>query len=242
MKNLHPEDWDQSQKILVILAHPDDPEFFCGATIARWVDAGHEVIYVLLTKGDKGLNNWADVDPKELVTIRQKEQVNAAQVLGVKKVSFLSFEDGYLVPDLELRKTLVEVIRKEKPDVLVTCDPNGIYFRENVLNHPDHLAAGKAALDAVYPAAGNPLFFPEILKKGLQPHNVKEIWLALPETPNLILNITEFWQKKINALACHQSQIGDLEKFKSRMKNRKTPDSPEEHPKYEEKFRRINFR
>ena len=242
MKLLQPEDWKDPQKILVILAHPDDPEFFCGGAIARWVEAGHEVTYSLITKGDKGLNNWASVDPKELTHIRFNEQQKAAQVLGVKKVTFLSFEDGYLIPDLELRKALVAEIRREKPDILVTCDPNGLYFRENTLNHPDHIAAGKATLEAVNPAAGNPLFFPDLLENNLLPHSVKEVWLTLPETANLVLDVTDHWKKKINALACHLSQVGDLYKFEERMKNRRTPSSTIKNPRYEEKFRRINFR
>jgi LmbE family N-acetylglucosaminyl deacetylase len=242
MKKLQPEDWKEPLIILVILAHPDDPEFFCGGSIARWVDAGHEVIYSLLTKGDKGLNGWVSVEPKELTRIREKEQRNAAKTLGVKKVNFLSYKDGYLVADLDLRKAIVAEIRREKPDILVSCDPHGLYFRDNALNHPDHIAAGKAAVEAVYPAAGNPLFFPELLDKNLQPHSVKEVWLSLPEYANTILDVTANWEKKIDALTCHQSQVGDIAKFKVRMKSRRTPESSEEEPQYLERFRRICFR
>jgi len=242
MKILQPENWKEPVKILVILAHPDDPEFFCGGSIARWVEAGNEITYSLLTRGDKGLNDWVKVDPKELIRIRQEEQQSAARVLGVKKVNFLSHEDGYLVADLNLRKTIVAEIRREKPDILVSCDPNGLYFRENALNHPDHIAAGKATVEAVYPGAGNPLFFPDLLEKDLQPHNVKEVWLSLPEVANVILDVTAHWDKKISALACHTSQVGDIQNFKERMKNRRSPESTEEKPKFEERFRRICFR
>ena len=242
MKILQPEDWKSSQKILVILAHPDDPEFFCGGTLARWVDAGHEVSYSLLTKGDKGLNGWSKVDPKELTRIREEEQRNAAKVLGVKKVNFLPYKDGYLVADLTLRKSIVEEIRREKPDILVSCDPMGLYFRENALNHPDHLAAGKAVVEAAYPAAGNPLFFPDLIEKNLKPHSVKEIWLSLPENANVNLDVTGQWEKKIQALACHKSQVGDIDKFKERMKSRRVPGSTEKKPRYLERFRRICFR
>ena len=242
MKILQPEDWKEPQKILVILAHPDDPEFFCGGSIARWVETGHEVTYSIITKGDKGLNDWASVEPNELFRIRQEEQQNAARILGVKKVTFLSYEDGYLVPDLELRKTVVTEIRREKPDILVSCDPNGLYFRENALNHPDHIAAGKATVEAVYPAAGNPLFFPELLEQNLQPHSVKEVWLSLPETANIFLDVTDQWDKKIDALSCHKSQVGDSVEFRDRMKSRRTPKSTEDKPQYVERFRRICFR
>lgn len=242
MKILHPEEWITPQQILVVLAHPDDPEFFCGATLARWVDAGHSIDYLLLTRGDKGLNGWVKVDPVQLPQMREKEQRAAADVIGINKISLLDFEDGYLEPDLNLRKSIVEGIRKTKPDILVTCDPGGLFFRENAINHPDHLAAGKAALDAVYPASGNPMFFPDLLEKDLSPHSVKEVWLTLPENSNLILDITEYWGKKIEALSCHKSQIGDLDQFVERMKTRKTPESAVDKPRYVEKFRRINFR
>jgi LmbE family N-acetylglucosaminyl deacetylase len=241
MIHLQPEDWHKPQKILIILAHPDDPEFFCGGTIARWTEGGHEVVYSLITNGDKGTNGKLNINPRDLSIIRKEEQRNAAKVLGVDRISFLLYEDGYLIPDLKLRKDLVAEIRREKPDILVSCDPNGLYFREDVLNHPDHIAAGKAVIEATYPGAGNPLFFPELLNKGLKPHNVKELWLALPEVPTLILDVTAQWKKKLDALICHRSQVGDKNEFIERMKKRYSPERTIENPKYEEKFRRICF-
>ncbi|HSQ25948.1 MAG TPA: PIG-L deacetylase family protein [Anaerolineales bacterium] len=235
------QEWDSPQKILVILAHPDDPEFFCGASIAKWVEAGHQVVYWLLTCGDKGADD-AQVKPEELCSLRYDEQRAAAAVLGVQKVNFLGYPDGYLVPDINLRREVTRIIRLEKPDILVTCDPETFIVGESRINHPDHRAAGQATLDAVFPAAGNPLYFPELIsEQGLQPHTVKEVWISLTQKPTLKLDITPFWETKLMALLKHKSQIGDPNVFTGRMRERRTSDSTDEQPKYEEAFRIIKF-
>ena len=234
------ENWPTVQKILVVLAHPDDPEFFCGATIARWTAAGHNVVYWLLTCGDKGAQDPV-TNPDELCSARVIEQKAAAAVLGVHEINFLGYADGYLVPDLELRRDVTRIIRRERPDILVTCDPRNLLsdFR---INHPDHRAAGQVVLDAAFPAAGNPLFFPELLKDdGLQPHNVKEVWVSLTLEPNLKLDVTDQWETKLRALYEHKSQIGDPQKLAERMRSRHTTDSTPENPRYEEHFKRIVF-
>ncbi len=235
------DDWHTPQRILVILAHPDDPEFFCGATVAGWIAAGHCVVYWLLTCGDKGASD-PDVDTGELCGDRRQEQRNAARALGVEDVNFLDHPDGYLVPDLALRKEITRIIRIERPDILITCDPKTLYVGDNRINHPDHRAAGQAVLDAVFPAAGNPLFFPELIKEeGLQPHTPKEIWIAGTLDPNTRVDVTEMWETKLQALSEHRSQIGELEAFRKRMLSRRTADSTAENPRYEEVFRRIVF-
>lgn len=232
------EEWPVPQRILVILAHPDDPEFFCGATIAHWTDAGHHVAYWLLTCGDKGGNDIT-MSPGELCGARFDEQRLAAQVLGVHEVNFLDYPDGYLVPDLNLRRDVARLIRKERPDILVTCDPRTLFFGENRINHPDHRAAGQVVLDAVFPAAGNPYYFPELLDEGLQPHTPHEVWISLTLDANVRLDVTDLWETKIRALYEHKSQIGDPAKLAERMRSRHTPDSSPETPRYEEAFRRI---
>lgn len=239
---LQPENWQDKQNILVVLAHPDDPEFFCGATLARWARAGHNIIYQLLTCGDKGFNDStsADMTTDELCRIRHDEQRAAADVIGVKAVHFLDRPDGYLIPDLDLRREIVRVIRKFKPDILVACDPQNL-FASYGLNHPDHRAAGQVVLDAVFPAAGSPVFFPELLTEGYQPHMPKEVWCSLTSQPNTVLDVTETWPIKLEALLHHKTQIGDVEKFKERMKSRRTEDSTDENPRYEEKFRVVKY-
>ena len=236
-----PEGWEGSLKILAVLAHPDDPEFFCGASLARWASLGHEITYCLLTRGDKGARD-ASTDPVELGRQREEEQKGAAQRLGVKCVFFLDFGDGTLIPDMASREAVTRVIRQEKPDILITCDPTQI-FGENNINHPDHRYVGQIVVDAVFPAAGNPLYFPHLLKEeGLEPHSIKELWMTVTGQPNTIIDVTPFWETKIQALHCHASQIGDLEAFDKRMRSRRTPDSTDEAPRYEERFRRLKFR
>ena len=234
--------WEEPQNILVILAHPDDPEFFCGGTLAGWARNGHHIQYYLLTCGDKGRNDQnRHIPGDDLCNIRHQEEFSAAQVLGVEAVHFLDREDGTLVPDLELRCEVVRVIRQMKPDILVTCDPQNLFALYGI-NHPDHRAAGQAVLDAVFPAAGNELFFPELLKEGLLPHMPREVWVSLTNQPNVTIDITETWPLKLKALHEHKSQIGDPVKFDERMRKRHTEDSTDENPRYEEKFRRVVYR
>ena len=240
IEKTEPENWETPQKILVILAHPDDPEFFCGASLARWAKAGHTITYCLLTRGDKG--GKTGTDPKELAQAREKEQQAAASVIGAKKVFFLDYADGWLVPSMETRLAVTRVIRQEKPDIIVTCDPTQI-FGENSINHPDHRAAGQIVVDALYPAAGNALYFPELMQdEGLDPHSPSEIWLTVTAQPNTTLDVTDTWQTKINALRCHASQISDFDAMAERMLKRHTPDSTDENPRFEERFRRFKFR
>ncbi|MGC1377536.1 MAG: PIG-L deacetylase family protein [Anaerolineales bacterium] len=237
-----PDNWPEKQQILVILAHPDDPEFFCGATLARWALAGHEITYALLTCGDKGRNdNNRDIPNDELCALRHLEQRAAADALGVKGIHYLDREDGYLVPDLALRRDVVRLIRRFKPDVLVTCDPQNLFAAYGI-NHPDHRAAGQAVLDAVFPSAGNDLFFPELLKEELPPHAPKEVWVSLTNQPNVTLDVTATWEIKLRALKEHKSQIGDPAKLEERLRSRRAEDSSAENPRYEEKFRVINWR
>ncbi len=234
--------WDTPKNILVILAHPDDPEFFCGGTLAKWARDGHSITYQLITCGDKGFNDStpADMTPDALCAIRHKEQNAAAKVIGAKEVHFMDTDDGYLVPDIHLRREIVRVIRKFKPDILITCDPQNLFATYGI-NHPDHRAAGQVVLDAVFPAAGNKEFFPELVKEGFEPHMPKEVWCSLTSQPNATIDITDVWLTKLKALLQHKSQIGDIEKFKERMKTRHTEDSTEENPRFEEKFRVVKY-
>ena len=231
--------WKEKKTILVVLAHPDDPEFFCGASLAMWSSQGHEIHYCLLTQGDKGTDR-RDVSGEELKKMRQEEQKAASALIGVRSVRFLDYEDGFLAPSTQAKKDVVRVIRQVKPDILVTSDPTNYYPRESYLNHPDHRQAGEIALSAVFPAAGNPMFFPELIaQEGLEPHPVKEIWVTLTHEPNLFLDVTKFWEQKILALYEHRSQIGDPAQLRERMLSRRTVDSTREKPRFEEGFHRL---
>ena len=238
-----PDSWDSLKNILVILAHPDDPEFFCGATLARWARAGHRITYLLLTCGDKGFNDGttlANMTPERLCAMRHEEQRAAANVIGAKSVHFMDIEDGYLVPDINLRRSIVREIRRHKPDILVTCDPQTLFATYGI-NHPDHRAAGQVVLDAVFPASGSPVFFPELLTEGFEPHMPKEIWCSLTMQPNAILDITEMWETKLDAIKQHKTQVPDPVKLVERFKSRRTEDSTEDNPRYEEKFRVVKY-
>ncbi len=234
------EGWDHPKSILVILAHPDDPEFFVGGSIARWVKMGHTVQYCLFTRGDKGVNGQI-VDPAALAKQREVEQREAAAVLGVHTVEFMNYEDGYLVADLNARRETVRILRRIKPDIVVTCDPTNYFYRENRINHPDHRAAGLIVTDAVFPACGNPLFFPELRAEGLEAHSVEELWFSLPIPANFRLDVTATWDLKYQALLKHKSQIESPENLYKNLISRHTPDSTDENPRFEEHFRRIIF-
>ena len=234
------ESWEGKKEILVILAHPDDPEFFLGATLARWIKAGHRVRYVLLTKGDKGAKDDA-LTGQEVAEIRMREQAAAAQFLGVVSVDYLDYEDGYLIPDLDMRRQVVRAIRKYQPHILVTCDPANVFPSQRYINHPDHRNAGQVVVDAVFPAAGNRFFFPELLDEGCHPHEVEEVWMSLTNQPDMKLDVTEHWDDKIMALKHHASQIGDPNAFEKHMLER-LQQADDVDFKYEEQFRVIKFR
>jgi LmbE family N-acetylglucosaminyl deacetylase len=196
------------KKIAVIVAHPDDAEFVCAGTIARWVDEGHEVVYVLLTSGDKGSDD-PEMTPERLAATREAEQREAARILGARDVIFMRRPDGELEPNLELRREIVRVIRRLKPDVVVCQDPTVRWVDTQYINHPDHRAAGEATLAAVFPAARDRMNFPELLAEGLEPHKVREIYLAGAQTPDVAIDITEYLERKLESLRAHVSQIGD---------------------------------
>jgi LmbE family N-acetylglucosaminyl deacetylase len=235
------EGWLEKKKILVILAHPDDPDFFCGAMIARWCENGHEVSYLLLTKGQRGSQDSRN-DPNKLGIIRQQEQTNAAKILGVSSIHFLDHMDGELVPDLELRTEIITEIRKLKPHIVVSCDPTNLFPAENRINHPDHRAAGQAVLDAVFPASGNPAYQLMTEDGILEAHAVEEVWLSLTQQPNTKVDLSNFLEQKISAILAHSSQTnmtreGLREKYRDGFEvNPKT-----NFPVYIEKFLRIRL-
>jgi LmbE family N-acetylglucosaminyl deacetylase len=233
---------EEATRVLVVLAHPDDPEFFCGGTVARWAAEGRRVSYCLLTRGDKG-TDVTGTDPQVLARTREAEQRAAARVLGVLEVIFLDHPDGYLVPDLGLRKDIVEVIRGVRPDIVITCDPTNFFPSSDYINHPDHRAAGQATLDAVFPAAGSGMFFPELEReRGLRPHKVSTVYVAEAQHPNTTVDVTAFLERKVAALREHKSQIKDMEGLDDRMREwLLDPDSPPDSPRYVEHFHRIDL-
>jgi len=230
------------ERVLVVLAHPDDPEFYCGGTVARWGAEGREVCYCLLTRGDKGADE-SDADPERMARLREAEQRAAAGVLGVREVIFLNHPDGYLVPDLQLRKEVAGVIRRFQPAIVVTCDPTNFFPSSTYINHPDHRAAGQATLDAVFPAAGSGMFFPELERdQGLKPHKVRQVYVAGAVYPNTAVDVTAYVDRKIAALREHKSQIREPEGLEERIRQwLLDPNSPPDAPRYVERFQRIDL-
>jgi LmbE family N-acetylglucosaminyl deacetylase len=191
-----------------------------------------------MTRGDKGSNDQS-LSGKQIAHIRTKEQENAARFLGVSEISYLDYPDGYIVSDIDTRKKIVLEIRKKRPDIVVSCDPLYYYRLDKYINHPDHRATGQNVVDAVFPAAGNAFYFPELLDRGFLPHTIEELWLASPSEANTIIDITANFHEKLNALYHHASQISDRDQFTGRMMDRRTHDSSSENPRFEEKFRRL---
>ncbi len=196
------------ERVLVVSAHPDDPEFSSGATIAKLAGEGVEVFYCICTDGSQGGED-PSVPDSELSARRYAEQRAAAELLGVKEVSFLGFRDGHLEPNVELRKAITAEIRRRKPDMLITHTPIRLLLTQGIgAFHPDHLAVGMAALAAVYPDARNPRAFPELLAEGLEPHKVREVWIpAWTESDHYIEVTEDLMDKKIEAILCHRSQF-----------------------------------
>ncbi len=196
---------------LVVAAHPDDPDFGVAGTAARLASEGHAVHYLICTSGDAGSED-PSVPVAELMRVREAEQIAAGRILGLTAVHFLRFPDGELEPNLALRKAIVRQMRRLKADVVICQDPRSLVDEENTyLNHPDHRAAGQAALDAAFPAAGNPSAFRDLLGEGLEPHKVREVWMYFTRGRNVNhwVDITDTIEKKIQALEAHTSQIGE---------------------------------
>jgi LmbE family N-acetylglucosaminyl deacetylase len=193
---------------MVIVAHPDDIEFSCAGTIARWVKAGAHGVYVLCTSGEVGIAQKG-MSKEKATQIREAEQTKAAEIAGVKDVVFLRHPDGLLEPTLELRKKIVKEIRRYKPEVIVCSDPTVIWAGEDYINHPDHRAAATAALDATFPAAGQPNLFEEFEAEGLFAHKPRKVYVSAWGEADHYVNIDDTIDIKVNALRAHASQLGD---------------------------------
>lgn len=230
-------------KVLVVCAHPDDVDFGAGGTVAAMTRSGVEVVYCFVTSGDAGGSDRSTTSAQRSV-LRESEQTAAANELGVEQLVFLRYGDGTLQPTLALRKDISRVLRQVKPDLVLTQSPvrnlDSIYA-----SHPDHLAAGEAALCAVYPDARNPFAFEELLEEGLEPHTVPEVWLMGSAQMTHAVEITETFDAKIRALHCHESQLDDPAATRNFVRewNRTTAETVGlASPRLAEGFRRVNTR
>jgi LmbE family N-acetylglucosaminyl deacetylase len=231
-----PTKWDEWDTYMWVVAHPDDAEFSSAGTIARLANMGKKVVIVQVTSGDKGTQDQS-IPGDQLASGREVEEKNAAEALGVSDVVYLRCTDGELVPDLTLREKIVRQIRTFKPDVIVSHDP----FRPYAL-HPDHRACGFAALDAVYPTARDPHYFPEHLAEGLEPHKTAEIWFFNAEQPDLVVDITETFPTKIASLKRHTSQVGDGVEMEKRVRERNAEVAEGQEFELAEAFKTVQMR
>ena len=202
------------KRILVITAHPDDADIQAGGTIAGWADEGQDVHYAILTRGDKGHDD-PRMTPVEVAALREAEQRAAAEILGVKRLTFLDYGDGELAwAGPKLVEDLTRLIRAERPDIVVTHDPfaGAPGYREPQM-HPDHRAAGAAALDAVYVRAAGPLFYPDQLAAGLAPHRVGEILLIMSDHLDHVVDVTATFERKVRAVQAHATQFAGRHDF-----------------------------
>jgi LmbE family N-acetylglucosaminyl deacetylase len=196
------------ESAMAIVAHPDDIEFSCVGTLARWAKGGARTSYVLCTSGEVGIS--AEGMTKEKATkIREAEQQKAAEIAGAEEVIFLREPDGLLQPTLELRKKLVREIRRFRPEVVITGDPTIIWTGNEYINHPDHRAAAAAALDATFPAAGQPNLFEELEDEGYSAFKPRKVFVTTWTDGDIIVSIDESIDTKIKALRAHVSQMKD---------------------------------
>jgi LmbE family N-acetylglucosaminyl deacetylase len=195
-----------TQRVMVIFAHPDDPEFMVGGTTAKWAREGAHVTYVIITDGSAGSND--PTMPKDvLVDMRRREQRGACDTTGVKELIFLGYQDGMLQPTLQLRRDLTRLIRRYKATIVVCGDPTAWFYSGGYINHPDHRAAATAAIEAVFPSAETRPIFAELLDEGLEPHKVHQLWITGAPQADTWVDISADIETKIDALRHHKSQV-----------------------------------
>lgn len=222
-----------------IHAHPDDQEFTVGGTLAKWAAAGCEIISATVTSGDAGCND-ADKDETykpALAQLREAEQISANETLGIRESVFLRYPDGELEPTMPLRKELTRLIRKYKPDVVVTGDPQAVFYGSGYINHPDHRAASQAALYASFPSAGTRLIFTDLLEAGYEPHNVKRVYIHGSEKSDTWVDISATMDKKIAALKKHVSQVGEWDEMEKVVREWATEVGQEHGMDYAESYK-----
>lgn len=230
--------------ILVIAAHPDDPEFGAGATVAKYVSQGAKAYYVICTNGGRGSRHH-DIDGKKLTATRHQEQKAAASIIGVTQTIFLDHEDGALQADMKLKEELVKIIRKLKPEIVFTHDPSWYYsVRDDFafINHNDHRETGIATLDAVYPLARDLASFPQHQKLGLTPHKVLQVMLFNFDSPNFRVDVTATFTTKYQAILAHKSQVDDPKQTRQWLEKRLEELGKKIHAKYAEGFTRLILR
>ncbi|VAW38500.1 hypothetical protein MNBD_CHLOROFLEXI01-1223 [hydrothermal vent metagenome] len=226
------------ERAMFIFAHPDDIEFSVAGTAAKWAKHGSEVTYVVITDGNVGSHD-PEMTREQIGQIRRQEQSAAAKAAGAANCFYLGYDDGSLEPTLPLRKQLVKLIRQYRPNAVVCGDPQ-MFFRGERLNHPDHRAAGRAVLDAVFPACEMRLLYPEFEAEGIQPHKVNFVYMSTAQGQDHFIDISESLETKMCALKAHESQLGDTD-YSDRLRERAATVGKQVGLAYAEAFRRFTI-
>lgn len=217
---------DAPERALVVMAHPDDADYSCAGTVALWTEAGAEVVYLMVTDGEAG-GDELTLDGSEIAAMRREEQRRAAAEVGVKDVRFLGYPDGRVVASLDLRRDIARVIRQVRPERVVVPDPER-NWDSIAASHPDHLATGEAAINAVFPDARNPHAHRELLaEEGLAPWTVAQVWVVGGPEPRHHSDVTDVFERKIAALAAHESQIEDIAAVEPMLRRRMAANAAE---------------
>ncbi len=228
--------------VLAVGAHADDIDITASGSLLRWAAEGAEIYYLLLTDGSRGSSDDS-ATPETVAARRQADQRAAAQLVGAKDVFFLDYCDGCLEVTMDLKRDIVRAIRRVKPDTVITMDPTFLFSTERgMINHPDHRAAGQATLDAVYPLARDHLSFPEVAaEEGLAPHKVEHVLLTNFEQSTYYVDISEYFDKKMDVVMAHASQFDDRERMTSFMQPQAEALGTKTGSKYAEGFVRIDL-
>jgi len=235
-----PAEFETPRRAIAIVAHPDDTEFGCSGTVAKWARAGSEIHFIVLTSGDKGTDDPA-TDTMALRRTREAEQEAAARILGVTSCAFLRFNDGELVNNLEMRGAVVRQVRRFKPEVIFTWDP----LTRNYRMHPDHRVCGQLALEAAFPAAMMPLsYLAQLREEGLEVHRTKKLLLFGSDAPDYFVNIGEVLDQKFEATRAHVSQFDWSDggvKLEKRMRQRVREAAKGLNYEYAEAFKLVEL-
>jgi len=213
----NPRPDDEIERVLAVVAHPDDIDFGGAGTVAKWTKAGIEVSYCIVTDGQAG-GFELDRDRAQIPAVRRQEQTTAAGHVGVRDLHFLGYDDGSVEPTKDLVQDIVRVIRKVRPQRLLCQSPERNWSRLPV-SHPDHMATAEASVRAFYPAAGNPFAFPELEAEGLKAWHVGELWMMEHPEVNHYVDMTDTFDLKIAALMSHASQHHDPEGLPNKIRD-----------------------
>lgn len=235
-------DKEPHSRAMVVVAHPDDADWGCSGTAAKWARLGWEVVYVLCTDGSKGTEDRS-LTGAQLSAIRKEEQLEAGRAIGLKTVEFLDFPDGYLEPTIELRRAIVRVIRVHRPHILITTNPTRDLNSAGYVGHPDHFAAGEATLSAVFPSARDHLWDPDMLAAGLDAWKVHQVWLMTfgGQADHFNPLKEEDVQRSIEAILAHRSQLDQPDKVPGWMRKWRKELGKKVHAPFAEGFKKFDL-